>query len=137
MNNDSFISSLAAGVALIERVGRDNFGLMLDLWHVWHETMIEERVAALKGLIMGVHISDWPHEQPRATGDRLIPGQGCINLPGLFAALERSGYQGAYCLEIFSADHLPDSLWQGDPRDLIRNSKQGFVQAWEGRHATG
>jgi len=134
MNNDSFICSLDAGLALIEKVNRPNFGLMLDIWHVWHELNIYERIAKLDGLIKGVHISDWPTQQPRATGDRLNVGDGCIDLASLLTAIKRSGYKGSYCLEIFSEDHLEDSLWQQNPKDILLKNKQAFTKAWEASH---
>jgi len=130
MNNDSFVCSLDDALELIQTINRKNFGLMLDVWHIWHEPDIYERIASLNGLIMGVHISDWPAQKPRAVADRLIPGEGIINLAKLFSAIQKSGYQGAYCLEIFSADYLPDSLWKIDPKELIEKSKNGFYKAW-------
>ncbi len=135
MNNDSFICSLEDALELIQKINRDNFGLMLDIWHIWHEPLIFERIADLNGLIMGVHISDWSAKKPRAVADRLIPGEGIIDIPKILKAIERSGYKDAYCLEIFSADHLADSLWQIDPSELIEKSRAGFFKAWEQRNA--
>ncbi|MCA9838541.1 MAG: sugar phosphate isomerase/epimerase [Trueperaceae bacterium] len=135
MNNDSFIGTLQAGLELIDAVNRENFGLMLDVWHVFHEPGIEERIAALKGRIFGVHICDWSKAWPRCVADRAIPGQGMIQFPALLAAIEASGYDGAYCLELFSAEHLPDSLWRQDPEHVIEQSKTYFYKAWEARHA--
>lgn len=135
MNNDSFVCSLNAALELIKGVNRANFGLMLDVWHIFQEPLIAERIAALAGSIRGVHICDWPKEQPRCVADRRIPGEGVIDLPKLLAAIEHSGYQGAYCLELFSADHLPDSLWKREPRWLIEQSRANFFKAWEVRHA--
>ena len=135
MNNDSFIGSLQLGLELIQAVKRDNFGLMLDVWHVFHEPSIEERIAALTGLIMGVHICDWPKDWPRCVADRVMPGDGVIQLSPLLAAIEASGYQGAYCLELFSSEDLPDSLWKEDPARVIEHSRKQFYSAWEARHA--
>jgi len=133
MNNDTFICTLEESVQLIEAVNRPNFGLMLDIFHLWREPSIFERIADLKDMIFGVHISDWPADEPRSPGDRRICGEGCIDLSKMFAATEASGYKGAYCLEIFSIDELPDSLWKADPADVIHRSRTGFEHAWEQR----
>ena len=89
--------------------------------------------------IFGVHVSDWPQGEPRCAGDRRTCGSGIIELPGLFAAFEAAGYEAAYCLEIFSADHLPDSLWHQPAADVIVKNREGFEAAWHGRidHAFG
>jgi sugar phosphate isomerase/epimerase len=134
MNNDSFISTLGEAVTLARDVNHPNFGLLIDVWHVWRENMITERLAKL-GNIFTVHLCDWPKGEPRAVADRAIPGEGVIDLPGLFAAIEKSGFSGAYALELFSADHLPDSLWQQDPKSVIEQSRQNFYKAWEARRA--
>jgi sugar phosphate isomerase/epimerase len=136
MNNDSFISTLDEGLTLIQDVKHSNFGLLLDVWHVWREPMIKERLAKLNN-IFAVHLCDWPKGEPRAIADRVIPGEGLIDLPGLFAAIEATGYKGAYALELFSADHFPDSLWQQNPKHVIEKSKQNFYELWEARHAGG
>jgi sugar phosphate isomerase/epimerase len=134
MNNDSFISTLDEALTLIQDVNHPNFGLLLDVWHVWREPMILERLAKVKN-IFAVHLCDWPKGEPRAIADRVIPGEGLIDLPGMFKAIEASGFRGAYSLELFSADHFPDSLWQRDPRDVIEKSRENFYKAWEARHA--
>jgi sugar phosphate isomerase/epimerase len=133
MNNDTFICTLNEAIQLIDDVDRPNFGLMLDIWHIWREPALYERLQALGERIFGVHLSDWPAGEPRHTGDRRICGQGIIDLPRLLGAIERAGYGGAYCLEIFSIDDLPDSLWLADPVEVIGRSRIGFEQAWQAR----
>jgi sugar phosphate isomerase/epimerase len=133
MNNNTFICTLKEAVMLIDAVQRDNFGLCLDLWHVWQEPLIEEQIQALGDRIFGVHISDWPPEQPRCLGDRRLPGEGCIPLSRLFHAIEKTGYKGAYSLEIFSEPTLPDSLWNQDPEEVIERGRRGFYDAWLNR----
>jgi sugar phosphate isomerase/epimerase len=133
MNADTFVCSLKDAVDLVQEVDRPNFGLLLDLWHVWSEPGIVERIAGLGEMVFGVHISDWPAGGPRHVADRVLPGDGVIDLPSLLGALERSGYRGAYCLEIFSKDDLPGSLWMAEPGDVIERAREGFARAWGAR----
>jgi sugar phosphate isomerase/epimerase len=133
MNNDSFISTLDEGVTLARDIAHPNFGLLIDVWHVWREPMIKERLAKLDN-IFAVHLCDWPKGEPRAVADRAIPGEGMIDLPSLFAAIEKAGFRGTYALELFSADDLPDSLWQQNPKIVIEKSRENFYKAWEARH---
>jgi len=133
MNNNTFICTLKEAATLIDTVQRDNFGLCLDLWHVWQEPSVEEQIQSLGERIFGVHISDWPAEQPRCLGDRRLPGEGCIPLSRLLRAIEKTGYQDAYSLEIFSEPTLPDSLWKQDPSQVVERGRQGFYNAWMNR----
>ncbi len=134
MNADAFIVSLDAAMGLINDVARDNFGLMLDVWHIWQEPAIYERVAQIDGgRIFGVHVCDWPVGEPRHIGDRVLPGDGVIELPRLLKAIEATGYDGAYCLEIFSRDELDDSLWRQDARNVVKRGLAGFQKSWEAR----
>jgi sugar phosphate isomerase/epimerase len=71
----------------------------------------------------------------------VLPGDGIIDLPDIFGALEAGGVVGWFDLEIFSDDGsfteegFEDSLWQQDPLDVIRRGKAGFEKAWAARKA--
>lgn len=132
MNIDTFVCGLDDALRLIDDLQRPNVGLLFDVWHLWREPHLRERIAALAGRIAGVHVSDWPGGEPRRIADRAIPGRGVIDLAGILAALEPV-YDGAYCLELFSADELADSLWRVPPAEVIAASREGFLRAWEAR----
>lgn len=131
MNVDSFICRLNQALRLIEDVDRPNFGLTFDVWHLWEEHDLMRRVAPMMDRVFVVHIADWPPGGPRRINDRLIPGQGVIDLGGLLGAVEREGYRGAYALEILSDTSLPDSLWNADPRRVVQQSREAFERIWE------
>ncbi len=134
MNNDTFISSLDGALELIEAVNSASFGLTLDVWHVWHEADIHRRISRLGSELQVVHVCDWPADRPRAPGDRVLPGDGCIDLRGLLGAIEASGYRGAYSLEVFSEGWLPDSIWKEPGERVLKRAFAGFMQAWQERH---
>jgi sugar phosphate isomerase/epimerase len=133
MNFTAFICSLAEAMQLIEDVDRPNFGLCLDVWHVWREANVPERIVPLGERIFGVHVCDWPAAEPRSALDRVLPGAGVIDLPGMLGAIDASGYKGAYCLEIFSAEQFPDSLWRVDPCEVIEQGRKAFFDCWRKR----
>src|SRR6516165_4441202 len=37
MNADTFICSLTDGLLLVEAVDRPNFGIFVDVWHIWQD----------------------------------------------------------------------------------------------------
>ena len=130
MNAFGFVCTLDEGMEMIHDVDRPNFGLMLDVWHIWREPRIAPRIAALGSSIFLVHICDWPVGEPRGAADRVLPGDGLIDLPVLLSAIARTGYDGPYCLEIFSDPSYADSLWNADPAQVIQKGRAAFYQAW-------
>jgi sugar phosphate isomerase/epimerase len=127
MNTDTFICSLAAAGRLIDEVDHPQFGVFLDLWHYWEDPAAASWIARHARQIFGVHISDW--RMPRAFGDRLLPGAGEMPLIRLLRDIRRTGYGGAYTLEIFSDLRLPDSLWR-DPARTLRRGRNAFAKIW-------
>ncbi len=74
-----------------------NIGLLLDVWH-WHHAgaTTSDILAAGKARIVHVHLSDCPKMPPEQVRDnqRVLPGEGAIDLVGFFQALKKIGYEG-------------------------------------------
>lgn len=73
-----------------------NMGLLLDAWH-WHHAgaTVQDIIAAGKSGIVTVHVSDCAKMAPEDVRDnqRLMPGEGVIDLVGFFKALKQIGYE--------------------------------------------
>ncbi|MGI4789358.1 MAG: sugar phosphate isomerase/epimerase family protein [Janthinobacterium lividum] len=128
MNADTFLCSLPEALRIVHAVSRPNFGIWVDVWHVWQDAAAAEHIRACGDRIFGVHINDW--HTPRCFGDRAVIGQGEIDLPPLLRAIHAAGYRGACTLELFSEDWLPDSLWRSDLDAVIQESRNAFQAAW-------
>ena len=84
-----------------------------------------------------MHVSD-RREPTRSHFDRVLPGDGVLDLGAVFRTLEAGGYDGWYDVEIFSdngafGDAFPDSLWDVDPTELARRARESFERVWESR----
>jgi sugar phosphate isomerase/epimerase len=81
-----------------------NVGLLLDVWH-WHHAgaTTDDIIKAGKDGIVHVHFNDAPKLPPDQIRDneRLMPGEGVINLVGFLRALRQIGYQDALSVEVF------------------------------------
>ena len=81
-----------------------NVGLLLDAWH-WHHAGATpaDIIAAGKDRIVHVHFDDAPDLPPEQIKDneRLMPGEGVINLTGFLKALQQIGYTDALSVEVF------------------------------------
>ena len=89
-----FIWNMPDAVSLAKDCG-PNVGVILDAWH-WHHSgsTPADILAADKSRIVHLHISDAKETAPADVRDnqRLMPGEGIIDLMGFFAALKKIGY---------------------------------------------
>lgn len=80
-----------------------NVGLLLDSWH-WHHAGATTRDITEAGAsrIVHVHVSDAPNLPPEQILDnqRLMPGEGVIDLAGFFRALKQTGYKDGVSPEV-------------------------------------
>jgi sugar phosphate isomerase/epimerase len=81
-----------------------NVGLLLDAWH-WHHAggTTNDIIAAGRDRIVHIHFDDSADLPPEKIRDneRLLPGEGVINLVGFLKALQTIGYTDALSVEIF------------------------------------
>jgi len=92
------VNTLAAGLALVEAVNRNNCGLLLDTYHLQRSG---GDAASFKDVpvekIMSFQFSDVPHGPPPDMGvpiDRLPPGEGVVPFAPIFRMLMTMRYQG-------------------------------------------
>ena len=82
----TLINNAAEGLDLIERVGADNFGLLLDTFHMnIEEADIEASIRACGERIFHFHVAD---------SNRWYPGAGHLNFASLLKTLYATGYEG-------------------------------------------
>jgi sugar phosphate isomerase/epimerase len=117
----TIVSSLAEAATLADEAVAD-VALVYDVWHLWREPVAE--IERHRDRIAAVHVADW-RDPTRSTNDRVLPGDGIVELGPILEALR---WEGLYDLEIFSDPELPDSLWKDDPRELAR---RGIAQLRE------
>jgi sugar phosphate isomerase/epimerase len=115
----------------LELIGSARVDIMLDLWHISNPV----EIAAHVDRIAGVHVSD-RREPTRGHFDRVLPGDGVLDLAAAFRALEAAGYDGWYDVEIFSdngvfGEALPGSLWDVEAAELARRARESFERVWE------
>jgi sugar phosphate isomerase/epimerase len=103
MEPHEFIWRMPEMLAFARECG-SNVGLLLDVWH-WHHAgaTTDDIIKAGKDGIVHVHFSDAPNKPPDQIRDneRLMPGEGVINLVGFLRALQEIGYQDALSVEVF------------------------------------
>jgi sugar phosphate isomerase/epimerase len=129
----TIVDNLPDVIDLLDEVGAPSMGILFDTWHLWDTPSVLDHIREHAHRFPAVHINDW-RDPTRGWDDRALPGEGIMDLPAMFGALEDGGFDGWYELEIFSTETYPDSLLKLDPAELVRRGKAGFLRAWEARH---
>jgi sugar phosphate isomerase/epimerase len=85
-NETTLINTVAEGIQLIDRVGSDSFGLLLDTYHMnIEEADMLESIKTCGEHIFHFHVAD---------SNRKYPGGGHLDFKAILSALESIGYGG-------------------------------------------
>jgi sugar phosphate isomerase/epimerase len=94
----------------VRRTRRPNVAVLFDPAH-YHctPTKFDQISAENVPFIRHVHVDDMrdkPGELSDCNADRVLPGEGCLDLKALIGRLEECGYAGYYAIEMFD-----ERLW--------------------------
>lgn len=129
--NFSVVFGLEEAVKFLEEAGRPDVGLCYDIWHVWDSSdRILDLTRELATRINLVHLDDY-RKPTRAWADRVLPGDGVVDLPAIIAALRKGGYDSWYDLEVFSEREFPDSVWRLPWLEQAQRGYKGLMRAYE------
>lgn len=113
-------NSLKNGLALIEEVGMDNLGMVVDTWHFYASslTTFDEIATMDPSLICNIHFCDGRALGADGEMDEnylrgYYFGDGDIPLDKYAKAINDSGYKGWWSVELVSAKH-----WQMDANQV-------------------
>ncbi len=82
----NFINNVAEAILILDKVGLENVGLLLDTFHMnIEEPIIEESIKQAGERILHFHIAD---------SNRWPPGYGHLNFESILSALFSTGYDG-------------------------------------------
>ena len=136
----TIVSTIPEAVELItDAGGSPALGLQFDVWHLWNTPTLFDDIRAEIDRFAGVHVCD-VRVPTRGWADRVLPGDGAVDVPAILAALDEAGWTGFYDLEIFSDNGAfgaayPDSLWDLSVDELARRGRESLVDAWNRRRA--
>lgn len=133
----SMLNTIVETAGLVDEIGAPNVGMVVDLWHAYPNPKLVEDLHTYAPKFLAVQVND-VREPTRSWADRVLPGDGVMDLPAALGAAEAGGYDGWYDLEIFSDDGrfgnaFPDSIAAMDPVEVTRRGVAGFRAAWERR----
>lgn len=113
------VNSIAKALRVMRESGHPQAAIVLDPFHDFRGGAGHEDIAQLRADQIAVsHFDDAPASPPAAQQhdpDRVLPGEGCIDLRRYCALLTQVGYDRFVSLELFRED-----LWQRDPLEVAR-----------------
>ena len=125
-NASPVVKSLPSAVRVAEIADHPRVGVLFDTAH-YHvtptklEDINEESVRWIKH----VHLNDMPGipaDLAHRDFDRVLPGEGVLDLAGIIGALERGGYDGFFAIELFNAQ-----LWRLPAKETARRCYESLV----------
>ncbi len=130
-NWSPIIKSLQSAVRVAEIADHPRVGVLFDAAH-YHVTPTKLRDINEGSVrrIKHVHLDDMPDTPADLTHrdfDRVLPGEGVVDLPEIISALERNGYGGYYSIEMFSAH-----LWRLPAKEAARRCYESLLPLCEG-----
>ena len=103
----------------------DAIDLVLDSCH-WHASGSQPLDAYPVDRLALVHLNDAPDKPPRQIEDedRVLPGEGVIDLKTLMAQLKTRGYSGPWSLETFN-----HAYWTDDPQVIAQRGLTAMTRS--------
>jgi sugar phosphate isomerase/epimerase len=125
----SGIGDLETATAIVKDAGCENGGLLIDTWHLSRSGGTLSALERIPGeLISAVQLSDAPEARvenirQESHDQRLIPGDGCLDLVGTVQVLDRIGSTAPIGVEVASAQ------LRGRPVQEVANVTRAALQA--------
>jgi sugar phosphate isomerase/epimerase len=98
----------------------EGLGIALDVYHVWWDPELPRQIERAGKRIITYHVCDWLVPTRDLVFDRGMPGDGAIDLKGIRAMVEATGYKGHIDVEIFSTL----DWWKREPDEVLRICKE-------------
>lgn len=133
---DCSVQTLDLCNEIVEKVGRDSVGNVIDTFHFYAGNSTFEAIDAMRPEKLFIfHIND-AEDLPKETltdAHRLYPGTGILPIVEIKDHFDRIGYDRMVSIEIFRPEY-----WNQDPFEVARKAKAATEEVLSiGRHAAG
>lgn len=116
----TFINSLDRAIDILKKCNHPRLKLAFDVYHLWREPNLLERIPAIVDDVALVQLSDWG-DPPRNENDRRHLGEGQIPISSIVRAFAENGYTGFYEIELWS-----EELWASEATMVVEECLRRF-----------
>ncbi|MBM3823724.1 MAG: sugar phosphate isomerase/epimerase [Verrucomicrobia bacterium] len=113
------LNTIEEALSVLDLAGDPQGTTILDPFHIYRGGGSMDSILKLRAEQIAVsHFNDTPSTPSREKQhdrDRVMPGEGHLDLPRYLRGLRQTGYQGWLSLELFN-----EVLWQQDPLEVAR-----------------
>ena len=118
----SCITSLEEANILAEKFDPNTVGIVVDVYHVWWDAMLEREIERARGRIRGLHVCDWLVPTPDMLMGRGMMGDGCIDIHRIRSLVDGAGYTGRIEVEI-----LNQRIWDQPGNEVLEMMKARYL----------
>lgn len=121
----SAINTMASANAVCDQLDHSLVGIAADVYHIWWDPDLAAQIqlTGKKGRLFAFHICDWLTPTSDLLNDRGLMGEGCIDVRGIRAMVEATGFSGFNEVEVFS-----DRWWSQDQDEFLQAIRSAYLK---------
>ena len=121
----SAINTMDSANAVCDLLDHPLVGIAADVYHIWWDPDLEAqiRLTGEKNRLFAFHLCDWMTPTTDLLNDRGLMGEGCIDLKGIRAMVEATGFDGFNEVEVFS-----ERWWARDQNEFLDEIKRAYLK---------
>jgi sugar phosphate isomerase/epimerase len=121
----SAINTMASANAICDQLDHSLVGIAADVYHIWWDPdlAVQIQLTGEKGRLFAFHLCDWLTPTTDLLNDRGLMGEGCIDVRGIRAMVEATGFSGFNEVEVFS-----DRWWSKDQDEFLQAIKSAYLK---------
>ena len=121
----SAINTMASANAVCDLLDHPLVGIAADVYHIWWDPDLEAqiRLTGEKNRLFAFHLCDWMTPTTDLLNDRGLMGEGCIDLKGIRAMVEATGFDGFNEVEVFS-----ERWWARDQNEFLDEIRRVYLE---------
>ena len=121
----SAINTLATANDVCDELNHPLVGIAFDVYHLWWDPELKVQTQRMldANRLFAYHVCDWMTPTTDLLNDRGLMGEGCIDLRGIRAMVERNGFDGMIEVEVFS-----NRWWDRPTNEFLKAIKESYLK---------
>ena len=116
------INTVQQAIDLCNKINHPLLGIVLDIYHIWWDPVLEQSINNCRGKIFGYHTCDWHINTSDMLLDRAMMGDGIVDIKQISQFVQNNNYKDFVEVEIFSKN----IWWKKEPNEIARIIKERF-----------